>query len=46
VKRGAQTISGSSEPGDKEILPTQAGYDRWAEFYDAEDNLLVLLEGR
>lgn len=28
----------------KEILPTQAGYDRWAEFYDGDDNPLVLLE--
>ena len=27
-----------------EIVPTQAGYDRWAEFYDGEDNPLVLLE--
>ena len=30
--------------GDMEILPTKAGYDRWAEFYDGEDNPLVLLE--
>jgi len=29
-----------------EIVPTQAGYDRWAAFYDAEDNPLVLLEER
>ena len=29
-----------------EIVPTCAGYDRWAEFYDAEDNPLVLLEER
>ena len=27
-----------------EIVPTRAGYDRWAEFYDKEDNPLVLLE--
>jgi malonyl-CoA O-methyltransferase len=27
-----------------EIVPTRAGYDRWAEFYDGEDNPLVLLE--
>jgi malonyl-CoA O-methyltransferase len=27
-----------------EIVPTQAGYDRWAEFYDDDDNPLVLLE--
>jgi ubiquinone/menaquinone biosynthesis C-methylase UbiE len=25
-------------------LPTQVGYDRWAEVYDAEDNPLILLE--
>jgi malonyl-CoA O-methyltransferase len=29
-----------------DIVPTRAGYDRWAEFYDAEDNPLVLLEER
>jgi len=29
-----------------EIVPTQSGYDRWAELYDAEDNPLVLLEER
>jgi malonyl-CoA O-methyltransferase len=29
---------------EKEILPTQAGYDRWAEFYDGDDNPLILLE--
>jgi ubiquinone/menaquinone biosynthesis C-methylase UbiE len=29
-----------------EIVPTRAGYDRWAEFYDGEDNPLVLLEER
>ena len=27
-----------------EVVPTQTGYDRWAEVYDAEDNPLVLLE--
>jgi malonyl-CoA O-methyltransferase len=26
------------------VIPTQAGYDRWAEFYDEEDNPLILLE--
>src|SRR5262245_56468081 len=26
-------------------LPTKDGYDRWAEFYDADDNPLVALEG-
>lgn len=29
---------------DMDIVPTQAGYDRWAEFYDWEDNPLVMLE--
>ena len=29
---------------DLEVVPTRAGYDRWAEVYDAEDNPLVLLE--
>jgi malonyl-CoA O-methyltransferase len=29
-----------------EKLPTQAGYDRWAEVYDTEDNPLVLLESQ
>ena len=29
---------------DMEVVPTRAGYDRWAEFYDGEDNPLVLLE--
>lgn len=32
------------EAADMEIVPTQAGYDRWAEVYDGEDNPLVLLE--
>src|SRR5258707_4371920 len=31
-------------PTEMEVVPTQAGYDRWAEFYDGEDNPLVLLE--
>jgi len=26
------------------VMPTQAGYDRWAEVYDQEDNPLILLE--
>jgi malonyl-CoA O-methyltransferase len=29
-----------------EVVPTRDGYDRWAEFYDGEDNPLVLLEER
>lgn len=36
----------SRNPGslDLEVVPTQAGYDRWAELYDEEDNPLILLE--
>jgi malonyl-CoA O-methyltransferase len=34
------------KPGTEfEVVPTAAGYDRWAEIYDAEDNPLVALEG-
>jgi malonyl-CoA O-methyltransferase len=33
-----------SRPAAQQVLPTQIGYDRWAEVYDAEDNPLVLLE--
>jgi 2-polyprenyl-3-methyl-5-hydroxy-6-metoxy-1,4-benzoquinol methylase len=29
---------------EHEVVPTRTGYDRWAEFYDAEDNPLILLE--
>jgi ubiquinone/menaquinone biosynthesis C-methylase UbiE len=29
---------------DMEVVPTRAGYDRWAEIYDGEDNPLVRLE--
>jgi malonyl-CoA O-methyltransferase len=32
-----------TSPG-REILSTRAGYDRWAEIYDTEDNPLILLE--
>jgi malonyl-CoA O-methyltransferase len=31
---------------EMEVVPTRAGYDRWAEVYDGEDNPLVLLEER
>jgi malonyl-CoA O-methyltransferase len=31
-------------PPDADVLATRAGYDRWAEIYDAEDNPLVALE--
>ncbi len=34
------------EPAAAEVVPTQLGYDRWAEVYDVEDNPLVLLEER
>lgn len=34
----------SSQPEDHEVVPTQVGYDRWAEVYDGEDNPLILLE--
>src|SRR5258708_7153673 len=33
-----------SNLAEMEMVPTQAGYDRWAELYDDEDNPLVLLE--
>jgi malonyl-CoA O-methyltransferase len=33
-------------PVEHDVVPTQAGYDRWAEVYDTEDNPLVLLEER
>jgi malonyl-CoA O-methyltransferase len=34
----------SNETPSSEVLATDAGYDRWAEVYDSEDNPLVLLE--
>lgn len=34
----------SNEPISGEVVPTDVGYNRWAEVYDAEDNPLVLLE--
>jgi ubiquinone/menaquinone biosynthesis C-methylase UbiE len=37
---------GTPDPVGMEIVPTRAGYDRWAELYDGEDNPLVLLEER
>src|SRR5262249_13504622 len=33
-----------STPLKHSVLPTYAGYDRWAEFYDEDDNPLILLE--
>jgi malonyl-CoA O-methyltransferase len=32
------------QPAESEVLPIRAGYSRWAEVYDTEDNPLVLLE--
>jgi malonyl-CoA O-methyltransferase len=46
VKRETQQSDGRSDAAGMEIVPTRAGYDRWAEFYDGEDNPLVLLEER
>ena len=46
VKRESPESGERSETGGMEIVPTRAGYDRWAEFYDGEDNPLVLLEER
>ena len=34
----------NSDPAPVEILPTAAGYDRWASIYDDEENPLILLE--
>jgi ubiquinone/menaquinone biosynthesis C-methylase UbiE len=38
------TTSPASPPGDIDWLPTDQGYDRWAEIYDDEFNPLVALE--
>jgi malonyl-CoA O-methyltransferase len=42
VKTFRQTES--SDVFEHVVLATQAGYDRWAEVYDEEDNPLILLE--
>jgi ubiquinone/menaquinone biosynthesis C-methylase UbiE len=34
----------STETGDADVVPTDIGYNRWAEVYDTENNPLVLLE--
>jgi len=34
----------STEPSSADVVPTDIGYNRWAEVYDAEDNPLVSLE--
>jgi malonyl-CoA O-methyltransferase len=41
-----EAIIPDSELFPGEELPTRAGYDRWAEVYDTEDNPLVLLESQ
>jgi ubiquinone/menaquinone biosynthesis C-methylase UbiE len=46
VKHPIQPQESTAAAADMQIVPTQAGYDRWAEFYDGEDNPLVLLEER
>lgn len=44
VKHPIQPRENDPAAAEMDIVPTQAGYDRWAEFYDGEDNPLVLLE--
>jgi malonyl-CoA O-methyltransferase len=39
-----KTSDSPSETHSGEIVPTDIGYNRWAEVYDGEDNPLVLLE--
>ncbi len=39
-----KTPASGSDATPLEIVPTEAGYDRWAEIYDSDDNPLVLLE--
>src|SRR5437660_4303485 len=34
----------SAETAAADVVPTEIGYNRWAEVYDAEDNPLMLLE--
>ncbi len=46
MKRSIQNGCDGAAATDMEVVPTQAGYDRWAEFYDGDDNPLVLLEER
>jgi ubiquinone/menaquinone biosynthesis C-methylase UbiE len=42
--RKVDAATRAGEPSEVEVIPTQAGYDRWSEFYDQDDNPLVLLE--
>jgi hypothetical protein len=44
VKRPKERGDDGWDTTEVETVPTQAGYDRWAEVYDGEDNPLVLLE--
>jgi malonyl-CoA O-methyltransferase len=46
VKRETQLSDARAQSTTMEVVPTQVGYDRWAEIYDSEDNPLVLLEGK
>ena len=46
MKRKIQQSDGTPDAAGMEIVPAQAGYDRWAELYDGEDNPLVMLEER
>lgn len=32
------------QPVEMDVVPTQHGYDRWAEFYDQDDNPLIRIE--
>jgi len=44
-----QSINSGQSPNEMsaaDVVPTEIGYNRWAEVYDAEDNPLVLLEER
>ena len=44
MKRERHQGAGGFDTAEGESVPTQAGYNRWAEVYDEEDNPLVLLE--
>ena len=44
MKRQTERSGDGFDTAEVETVPTQAGYDRWAEVYDEEDNPLVLLE--
>jgi len=44
MKHPTEQSDAGLDNSEVEVVPTQAGYDRWAEVYDGEDNPLVLLE--